>query len=1016
MAFKDKEYDCWARINGKDYPVAFGWTLTEEFSETLDSATIILPHVKELIDLKPYDDVILHDFNSKYQAIYPRPYGVQIEGVPDDQKPEGFAGHFYKHMLVGNPSKEVVSFEKFQTPYELSQYNQAKARIEQIAQDQSIPKDEKERQIIQCLKIMEENKPSYRYNYTIDLVSETKGLETVQLPNKTITQRIDADKDFTSETSGPSFSFSDGYFTLPYALTDNWKNGALIKQYDDYSNLRFTYYYLYGGDSSQDTGDYMSFSSFGKVVKTQTDVLLPDWSVSAVSCTMVIKTIFGIVADTQTETYHPKKHWIIRNVRQTPSNHNWSSRAQILANIKDYLSGNYNGYPEIVNSACDAQGRNDIKSTDSISSIVARFPAVQGDNKENYAVYLYVEKQLSDGFYGLVNVNVFGMTKAGEVPTDESEFLACWYFDCSNQESLEQHDVLSVYEAVRQAVEIYSPYVKLTDDGTHWYYRRKYSISDEVRAKFIDVIAPENQWNYPNLRDFITRLFYVADCIPVVHDNVICYMPLSQRQGFFEANEDHMSYEAYSMDGSSYCDRALRNYSDGLSKDNVVKCVERIGFKNSDSPTLTLENLRLELSHPIYRINKVYMCYYGKFHKDDADYMRLCKQDITPLVLLNSQRNLLSENWSPIENMTTHAAEFENPSSIYELAKYKYATIGYDIGSREISGWGHKYTYPKWLFWSATKTVIENIYTFVTQTNSLGVYDPLTEDFSDYSQNGEEDVFVSNADEDRSVIVEDDTSDSGYKVVKVSDLPNPSNPISIIMSTIYGQFFGNFTQRIKSLMFIIEYEGYVSSAVLASKDFHDGNVTIRDNASSSLSFVESDGINQKEKVNRLGNASIICSARYRDNDNVQKLASVWNDDTSDWLTTKHNDDIMFKRTRAFFKDYVSTTYYFCRNYILRNYFTSVFSKHRPFALASYSESVERQENRTLEVLFSPRKAYWQDESKFVNFSYDVGKLISFYKKSSYDSSGNLVIEKGIDTSYYSVYPSKGYIYKLGFSG
>ena len=69
---------------------------------------------------------------------------------------------------------------------------------------------------------------------------------------------------------------------------------------------------------------------------------------------------------------------------------------------------------------------------------------------------------------------------------------------------------------------------------------------------------------------------------------------------------------------------------------------------------------------------------------DDAN-----KQDITPLVLTNEARNLLSKDWNDFEN--------DNPISITELAQYRLATLGYDIGSKFISGWGTSYTYPKWV-------------------------------------------------------------------------------------------------------------------------------------------------------------------------------------------------------------------------------------------------------------------------------------------------------------------------------
>lgn len=928
--------ECWARINGKDYPIALGFTITEEFSESLDSASIRLPHVMGAITMKPYDDVIIHDYGP--EGLPPRPLGSVF--VPDD-------GHFYRHMLVHSYTRERVSLQKIEG--------------------------------------------KYAYNYTISLISETSGLETVQLPNRTITQprSVASGSSMTDSLASASFAYEDGTYTLPYGTVNKYSDGLLLYIYTSTDFIGSHRGYLYAGDISESTNDYCLFTPMKYGVKQGETFALPDWNISGVafvqamfSAAFPYGTIEGLTSFT------PTKHWFV--IKNGINDDPWKTKAGAVARIKEYLSAASENpsdldtlFPEFRNA--DFGLAEIVTSTDSVSSISATVPEVDPVyGFDSYTVYLYVEPKIikdAGGYSHLYDLNVFGMTDnthGATIPREESEFLAKWSFRAYSGEAVLAKGVMSVYEAVRQAVELYSPYIKETTDGSTWKWRRKYSIDPATKSKFSSVIAPENQWNYPNLRDYITRLFYVSDCIPVVHDGVIGHMDLSKRNPIpFDADPYKMSYDTESMDGSSYCDRLLRNYSDGLSKDNVVKCVERIGFKNSDSATLTLSNLRIELSHPVYRINKLYMCYYSKF--EDAygnPYMRLCKQDISPLVLLNAQRNLLTEDWSTIE------ALLSDPKTVKDLAKFKYATIGYDIGATEISGWGMKYNYPKCLFWEAQRTVIENILTFVTKRNSVGIFLP-EEDLSGYEMTEE---FSSNANDDREVANDEGTA---YVTIYNSEL---------VENDIYSPYFGNYTQRLKSLMFIVEYEGFVSSAVMASKDAHDGNVVSRDNASSSLSFLESDGINQKEKVNRLGNATSTCAMRYSDYEDVAGLSQVWNDDD-------HVDEVLFKRTVSFEKDYFTASYYFCRDYVLRNYFTSVFSKHRPFALASYGESVERQENRCLQVLLSPDKFLWQDVSNRLSFNGDYGKLFSFFVPSSYDSAGNIAIEEGIDTAYYKVYPS-----------
>lgn len=961
--------DCWARINGKDYPIAYEWTLEDEFSESLDSATIRIPHAYGLHSIKSYDDVIIHDYDPNGEEPLPnRPFGQVF--VPEN-------GHFYRHMIVSSRNIEEVSIEPIEG--------------------------------------------KKRYNYSIDLRSETGALEKVQLPNKTISQPMGTGNG-EYKPSEASFTLYNKTFKLPYGVAEKWYEGAMPYSLVNVEAFQYTQWFvsLFVGDGDSATFDYSSFTSMPSFVKSEEPFTLPDWYCSGVSAIYgvcrynslipwskeyeIIKSVF----------VNPVKHWIIRKLGT--NDEAWGTRTNIIKRIRRFLEAAKDadeqgvavvGYDEIVNY--QAYGKNDIASDKKTNQLKATLTLGVGESSAQYECYIYIEPvRLSD--IGINppqmpldnDANIFGMTDISngiKPPTRLSEFLVHWPFSLVTSALYNSAGALSVAEAVRQAVEIYSPYVKVTDDGHSWRYVRKFSIDPKTMDYMSAFIAPENQWNAPNLRDFITRLFYVADCIPVVHDGVISHMNLAQRKPQpFTLRNGQRSYANNSMDGSSYCDRLIREYDDGLSNDNVCDCYERIGFKNMDSPTLTLDNMRLELSHPIYRIKKVYMCYYDRYYNQQGvPVMRLTKQDITPLVILNERRNLLSEDWSTLENIETR------PSNITELAKFKYATIGYSIGDTNLSGWGTKYSHPTAVFWTTTKSVIENIYDFVISSTPFGVTNPL-DDFEGYYKNGEignnAADFLSPASEDREATIEDPVEGvTSYTIQQQALFGND----------IFKKFFGNFTQRLKTMMFEISYQGYVSASVLASKDRHDGNVVSRDNASSSLSFVESDGINQKEKANRLGNETITVSARHKAFSDIQDLAQVWDEYDDDGNKT-HDDEVLFKRTITFGKDYFSVSYYLCKNYVLRNYFTSVFSRHRPFALSSYEQSVLRKENKTMQVLLSSSEWYWQNQSKRIGFSYDVPRLFSFFKQSEYDSDGNLVIENGINSFHYVVYPSKSFQY------
>ncbi len=1005
-----ESHDYYARINGKDYPIAWGFSISDELGETLDMGNITLPHVFEIISLKPYDDVIIHDYAPNASpddgGLPNRPFGKIF--TPGE-------GHFYKHMVVASYTREKVNLD-----------------------------DEAERTDDSGKRYY-----SHIYNYRIQLKSETAKLETVQLPNRTISQPTsvaDGQSDYLS--AGFSFGSENIKYTLPYSQSNSSSGKALHiieKVTEPTGQTPFYEYYVLNawiGDDNATTADYSSFLKVKRAVSYKEELILPDWSVSAVSTESEHynkSSIFGIRYYDEwwnKVAHHPVKHWIVRKLSNPPTIGEWKSKSAIVSRIKNYLSGT--DYDDIVNATLTVDGETsvrDITSNSQTSTISVTFP----DEEASYIIYLYVEPQLvwieKTETQSTKKVNLYGTTdnsKGTVNPTESDEFLCSWGTESdplyvSESVELLSRDATSVYEAIRQNVELYSPYVKVKSDSARllWEYRRAFSIGDDVKALFSSAIAPENQWNCPNLRDLITRLMYVKDCIPVVHDGVICCMNLAKRGVVpFNENKGLFGMENYAMDGNSYCDRLLRTYNDGLSKDNIVKCSDRLGFRNSSSSTLTLESLRLELTHPIYKITKVYMCYYNNMSvtKDGvkSKYKGVVKHDITPLVVLNSQRNLLSEDWASLS--------YEEPTSVSELAKYKYATIGYDIGSRYITGWGMKYTYPSCLFWSGAKTVIENILEFAMKVspsgdNSFDIYDMLAEKGGD-SYDSTEEKFVTGASNERKALhsssiteTDQDTGDSGVK----ESAETADSVFSITLehnskkdTDMFAGAIGNYTLRLKSLFFIVEYDGYVSASVMASKDFHDGNVVSRDNASSSLSFVESDGANQKEKVNRLGNAIVTQPVRYASISDIEPLAQVWDSEAEEGDAKEHDDEVLYQRKMIFERDFVQVSYTFCRNYVLRNYFTSVFAKRRPFALASYEESVERQENKTIQLLLSPDVALYQSSSKIINYSQSkfVPLFMSFWKASEYDRKGMLAIKGGADFSYYMVFPSD----KMAYAG
>ena len=205
------------------------------------------------------------------------------------------------------------------------------------------------------------------------------------------------------------------------------------------------------------------------------------------------------------------------------------------------------------------------------------------------------------------------------------------------------------------------------------------------------------------------------DMIPYVYNDIIYALDITERMGNFTGLE-YVNYISGSMTSNDYYNNLKTTYSNGMSQDNMAKTIEYIGFRNNDNSLMTLGNMRLETRFPIYKINKLHMCYFKKIkakftNGEEKTYIFLCKQDITPLIKLETERNALSKDWQKFQNLDKLSA------TIQDLADYKMATVGYNIGSKYIKGWGEQYQTPiEGTFWDQTHTYIENIINYVLHT------------------------------------------------------------------------------------------------------------------------------------------------------------------------------------------------------------------------------------------------------------------------------------------------------------
>lgn len=951
--------DLWAHINGRDYPIAYGASFQDVLGYELDSGDIIIPHIWEALDLKPYDDIWIHDFKPNADGtsnLPPHNFGEIFSSLGEyeyiDEKGEKHKeiAKFYRHMLCWTFNREQVSLADEDIKYKLDK-------------DGNIKK-------------------IYCYNYTIQLISETKGLETIQIPNRNITQPMNTTNNSVENVGLSNIDSGEYYCPLPIGKIGK-KNSYKINENSSYE--------LYASISSNYiTSSYYYYSSVKEEVKKGSTIILPHLNISGICCQIYKRSIFSSGAEKE-DLVHPTQYICVRKRRFDEAK--WDIQ-EARNTILKCLRGDYGSIEDGLNKFFSYY----IKTEEPSPKIYYEVPS------EECVLDFYIllpKKEYSystNGHNYLFRGNIAGVVKNGVPLNDEytditnPDHISCVCISTKVlEESSYRRSIKTIYEVARQFVDLYSPYIKVTKEGdkTLWEYKRKYSLGETTKGIFYSKVCPEISFSLTNLRDVLNQLFIVADMIPVVKDGVIECMSLSQRKGVIQEqiNNTNRGHETYSLSGSDFCDRTIRNYIQSISKDNLTRVIERIPFKSINSPTMTLNDLSIDFKYPIYSIEHIYMCYYKKAVINGVEQTFLCRQDITPLVMLDSVRNLLPRDWRMLQ---------KGNDNIEDLAKCYYSTIGYTMFSNSIRGWGEKYVYQSnpFLNWNVEKTIIENIFNFMDKRYPYGI------DLFN---------FVNKTDSSNGKIVVDEGSISSIGVVYpkvLNDNGEEKGLEEIIKDNNYawiGKKINSTTFLIKSMFFEVAYKGIISSAIMFSKDYHDGLIVARDNQSSSLSYIESDGVNQKEKVNQLGNATIVIEERVRDIDDIYEIASVRNN------IFGNEDEILFKRNLSFFKDSIQANYYLCKDYVLRNYFTSVYSKKRPFSLASYGDSIKRQENRTIQLYFSQDEYYYQSESKQVGILDEaIPKLISFYNKTNYNEYGEPDNPYKINSSYIVV-PKDPYI-------
>lgn len=416
-------------------------------------------------------------------------------------------------------------------------------------------------------------------------------------------------------------------------------------------------------------------------------------------------------------------------------------------------------------------------------------------------------------------------------------------------------------------------------------YVRKWSLSNRVLSRFQLINCPEMQWNQPTLREVINDLMMVEDCIPVLKNNEIDYICISDiGNEITNTQKEGINYIQESQSAEDYVSELKMNLVNVANNDNIennATVVERISFRNNETYLLTTENLIAQTTFPIWKIFKCNM---------------YVNTTVTIQYLPEGQSNpmYVTTTLMPVCDLTDYILEYKEwlTKDVFYGAWGSYASglntdyrntcLYYIRGAKNVVNFGDKYQWD-WLFIHEDVSVL-----------SLITIQP---DFQSSLRGLAEDYINEN-------------------------YPDAS----------YGGYTGTTCNFFKSEI-ELKYESLDQCVFMATKTpfpIHQRHVV--DNQTNSYVDINRQGMLEYLKANRLGNKLNVVNGRYYTNESLIPA-----------LSEKINDKIIFKKEISVYNNYVNVNYQTVANYVLQNYFTSVKSKLRSWRVVSGEEAFLRSD-------------------------------------------------------------------------
>lgn len=325
--------------------------------------------------------------------------------------------------------------------------------------------------------------------------------------------------------------------------------------------------------------------------------------------------------------------------------------------------------------------------------------------------------------------------------------------------------------------------------------------------------------------------------------------------------------------------------------------------------------------------------------------------DLTALFKENSERQLLSTDWNDFYTWT--GSSTFNGLSIDTLATYYYSTIGYSIGDSEISGWSDTFNDTIW-WWDNEHTVGEIIYEWFLDAYSDDLLEALEDSF-DVDEFIELLILQGHLPDALAEVLRNPPlpaniatgGDGGTQCWGYLQFPRYKSDYAFVLSTSdwngwedIGDGYADLTDAsYLNMIFSITYHPISQMNIQSLKDRdEEGAYRIQNYDSPTGSFANFDDfmIAERDKVNRLGEDTLLINQRVTDTADIQPVGSLFRDEY-----------IVYRREVSHWQGFSTAQYYASRDAVAKNFSTALQRKYRAYENVDYSQSVTRLENRTI---------------------------------------------------------------------